>query len=410
MKHVDFFPNIALDDFKLRNFPKSLAIKDYTHAEQSFIQILAKSQDVVSIFKVGEISTPGFSDLDFIVVLKNKPENLKQFEVLTRQAVEKNKEVIIHFPHVLHEKLFYSLPYLFPFYSLSRVYGKELTTVKLTKEQRRLLDIIILHDYIDIHWPQEFLRLFLDRKIMERGGFHSYVINDIARVFNITSKRGKLDLPVRVTFCRLNSLKYPLKMLEGITGKKYPESQSFVYEITSLRNAWLKMPDNKEKYKLLIVLLKKSLSFSLWIIKEFDMVLATLMKFEHPNWFFVEKDRTTLYVDDWDETAIGKAIALHKKTAEVVSVLPKNYLFQKKLLFNVLRGKAGGVSAQVNRDYLALLMQRAKLFKEQTDYLNAHQLSFKPIMRYDVLKPNKKQVMYKKMSMRIRKNRFKKTI
>lgn len=407
-KTADFFPTITLADFKLRNFPQQLAHGLYAHAETDFVAAVSGCPDVVSIYTVGEVSAPGFSDLDFIVVVKDAPLHIADFEQRTRAVIARHSDIIIHYPHVLPESLFSSLPYLFPFFSLNCVSGKKIPVGRVQPADAKLLTLIILHDYIDIHWPQEFLRLFLHRQRVQRGGFWSHAVNEAVRAFNVRLG-GNLDLPVRVTLCRLNSLKYPLRMLSLLAGKKYPAQESYVHAIQSLRLRWFALPE-KIRYETLLRLLKKSIPFSLWLIAETSALLqkyVAMSTFSAPDTFYLNKDHATAYVNRWQPAfSVSASITLYQKTSEIVSFLPKSFLAQKKIMMDVLHGgSADAVQrsfSSLNPHYLRLVLRRALLFKQQVDFLNKNKLSFKPIMRYDVLRPRGAARPYKKISYRFR--------
>ncbi|MDO8643197.1 MAG: hypothetical protein Q7R76_06500 [Candidatus Woesearchaeota archaeon] len=402
---ADFFPHVTLADCTLRNFPKQLTITHYQQAEADFISTISGSADVVAIYKIGEVSAPGFSDLDFIVVLRDAPLHIPDFEQRTRAVLARQADVIIHYPHVLPEQLFPSLPFLFPFFSLKCVYGKNIPLVRLPPADKHMLELVILHDYIDIHWPQEFLRLFLHRQRLQRGGFWSYALNEAARTLNVRLG-GTLDIPVRVTLCRLNSLKYPLRMLSSLTKKRYPAAEVFVRRVQALRTSWFQQANPNTKYAELLTLLKESISFCLLLIGETAALLKRCAPTNAPDTFYLNKDHAVVYVDRWGVRSIPASIALYKKTSEIISILPKSFLPQKKVTMDILHGNSPDAVhrafSSLDSNYLRLAIHRATLFKQQVDFLNKNKLSFKPIMRYDVLRSRQLRRAYATISYALR--------
>ncbi len=405
MKLPPFFACFSPQHFRLRNHPTKLDLDSYTRATSAVICSLSGCPDVVSIYTIGEVSALGFSDLDFIIVLKDHPSSVPDFEHRMRTAMAGHSSVIIHYPHILPESLFPSLPYLFPFFSLNCVYGKKIPLVTVPKNDQKLLSLIILHDYIDTHWPQEFLRLFLHRQRFQKGGFWSYAVNEATRVFRVPLG-GKRDLPVRVTLCRLNSLKYPLQMISSLTGKKYQVWKRFVSDVHRLRTAWFSLPEPARLEKL-VALLKTSLLFSIWLIAETDSLLKRHVRVRLPDAFYLNKDHATLYKDNKDDAPdpLGDALHWYQKTSEIVSILPKSFLPQKKLFMDVIHHMPSS-PLTLDKTYHLLCMYRAQLIKQQIDFLNTYGFSFKPILRYDLLKTGRLRRVWRKISYGVRFHRL----
>ena len=58
--------------YKFFNYPKSLNLEDYKISREILIEFFSQSDDLRGIFEYGSTNNLGISDLDIILVLKNK--------------------------------------------------------------------------------------------------------------------------------------------------------------------------------------------------------------------------------------------------------------------------------------------------------------------------------------------------
>ena len=57
---------------KYTNYPKKVSYDYYSKARSEFIGSLKKNVNILSIYEYGKVRAPGVSDLDLIIVFKNK--------------------------------------------------------------------------------------------------------------------------------------------------------------------------------------------------------------------------------------------------------------------------------------------------------------------------------------------------
>ena len=381
-KYPLWLDSIKKKDFRFTDFPKKQSLNDYEEAKKFFLDHISNSNDVDSIYLIGEISMIGMSDLDFIVVLKQEQKNVEKTMKLIQQTMQKYPYLIIHYPLVITRKNFENINYLFPIFSLSKLYGNDYTIKKVTNQ--KILSAITLNDYITFHWPREFMRYFLVKKVRMHNKKISYIVNQLSRIFWLNP--GKREIPVRTILCRLNSMKYPLKILKNLTGKKYSCWEKYIQEIQDLRNNWFTLPESK--FDTMIKKLKENIYFTTFLIEELDKYYREneIFKGFRNKEKFLEKEHSCIFNQNWEmKNSIEKTARIFRRTKEVVSILPMSFFYQRIFLYNIMKNKKQDPSTKIDEEYKKILEIRYNLYKEEIDFLNNNKFTFKPIIKYDYL-------------------------
>ena len=109
------------------NLPRKYKLSDYHHAIKKFVDKYSAHPDVISIYLFGNISVLGISDLDFIVVLKDKLSVpfTEDYSVLNFQDdlryLYNNTQ-----PFLMNRNVFKNCRKIFPFKNLRLVYGENI--------------------------------------------------------------------------------------------------------------------------------------------------------------------------------------------------------------------------------------------------------------------------------------------
>ncbi len=377
---MKIFNDIQKDNFTFRDVPKKRNNLDYDKAKKDFIRYVSKSKDVSAIYQIGEVSRLGMSDLDFIVVLKNKIVDTKNTITYIEKSMKTHPYLIMHHPLMISEKNFSELNYLFPVFSIKKLHGNSIKIKKI--KNKKIISTIILTDYINFHWPREFTRYFLEKKIKTNNKY-SYIFKEISKLFGINL--GKLEIPIRNVLSRLNSMKYPLHLLKEITNKKYPEWEKHMLSIDKLRRDWFKL--GPKKYDTLIKIMKKNIIFNYFLIEELKKEYKK-NKFINSNLkiaIFIEKEHSCIFLKKWDsKDSFEKTNRIYKKTKEINSVLPIEFFYQRIYLDYLIKHKSLK-NFKIKKEYLKVLNKRFKLYREEIDFLNKNKFYFKPIMKFDYL-------------------------
>ena len=92
------------------NYPKPMALTDYSSEIERYIRSASKNDDVVAIYSMGTTKCPGISDIDLIVVTKDIIRNAQNLSV-QRGGYDNN--LFLHDVIVVSERIFPYLQYIF---------------------------------------------------------------------------------------------------------------------------------------------------------------------------------------------------------------------------------------------------------------------------------------------------------
>ena len=204
--------------FKFTDLPKKVGEDYYQAAREEIIQYYSQNSDVLSVYEYGSVSSPGVSDLDIILVLK---DNVKTKEYLFDFS---NISTKVH--HLLGDgtvmkmskNSFININFLENKINVKKLYGEDFKLNYPDKTYRETLDLISVIDWL----PERILRL--------------------TRV--MTSK----NINIIDALTLLHSYSYTILKVDNIS--KFKEnnlkSQPILNKIKLLRNDWYSI-DNPEQ-------------------------------------------------------------------------------------------------------------------------------------------------------------------
>lgn len=228
----------------LINIPKRYSLSDYDKAVESFIEHYRKHQDVIAIYRFGNVSAPGISDLDFIVVLRDKLNvpfdseySICRFSKDLRYLYNDTQ------PFLMPLNIFRDFYKIFPVSNLKLLYSVGLNSFEYHEENkgREIFRLLSLIDICIYFYPAIFLR----------------------ELFSET-------LNVRFSLLILNSLKFALAMASEICGKENDRWKSYVASSTNLRHEWFDL-DDKAKIQSLKELLEEASRVSAEMVQSLDI-------------------------------------------------------------------------------------------------------------------------------------------
>jgi len=226
------------------NEPRQFTVKDYDHEIDRVVNVLSKCDEVISIYQIGEVSCPGISDLDFIVVVRDKMKNSRDYKKRI-SGLKKNNFLLMHPPYTINRSLAPKITYAIPIFNLVKLYGENIQFQKSANS--RLLDLSILVDLISFYWPREFLDLLTKKKHYSRNLYLRVLMTDILPF------KSKYVIDTRNVLVRLNGMQYTLALYNRLTGKNIPKLEIPVKKAISLRNNWFKLDEDRYDQLLLII-------------------------------------------------------------------------------------------------------------------------------------------------------------
>lgn len=201
---------IDLQKVNLFNYPKPLKLEDYWEVCDLAIADLKNSSDVISVYLCGSKWLLGISDLDLLVVYRNKQKSNKI--KLPWQISDKAKSIFIHRYENYNQDSFPWFAYLIPrFNEIQLLVGQKLNWYIPENELNQ-------EDY---QW-------------LQAGFIFDLLINKLLLFFRY---QYQAEINIRELLLVTSSLAHTLKMVEK-TGHLLMGSEDFCKKITSLRNNW----------------------------------------------------------------------------------------------------------------------------------------------------------------------------
>ena len=219
--------------YKFSNFPVRYELKDYQEIRDRYIRRVAKLADVKAIYQLGDISVPGISDIDLMVVLNDKLQDSSFKDYTVQSLGGRSRYLFMHNPFIVDESLFSSFS-LFP-------YAERMKAIKVSDEEFSFKDVSI---------KAEPINRIAD--VIDNTG-------SLLRSFTFMLTSGYC--PVRSTLVKLNALAINIDDFNKITGKSRQSWDEFSNQIKVLRKVWFFLKETDQK-KQLVILLNKAFSIS----------------------------------------------------------------------------------------------------------------------------------------------------
>jgi hypothetical protein len=203
--NLEAVESLDIDDFRWVNAPLWCDRTDYTETINRYIDFISRYSDVIAAYQIGNISVPGVSDLDLILVLKDRLEDSKPHNYSIVNLDNKDRYFFMHSPYFLNEHVFTNIRKYFPVFDLKLLYGKELFVKEVEQGHKELVGLSSVIEYIPY--------------LMS-----NYLDAILSRAANI-----------RVLLCFLNSLKYSM-MFVWAFAEELPTAGEYEKLVAFLRN------------------------------------------------------------------------------------------------------------------------------------------------------------------------------
>jgi hypothetical protein len=130
---------------------------DYLEAIDFYLEKITKNDDVISVYQMGSIKYPGLSDIDFIIVLKDKPKHFTWKEFSIRNLSEKQQYLFLHEPYVIQESLMPFIKFLYSVSNLKLLYGKPF---RFKFPEKEICLHLLINDFICGYalWPERAIK------------------------------------------------------------------------------------------------------------------------------------------------------------------------------------------------------------------------------------------------------------
>jgi hypothetical protein len=302
---------------KLIDLPRFIDLEAYDSLKLKLINHFSQFSDVKSIYQLGSVNDPGISDLDILIIVDNRSEDLNMISLL------RDEQYILTHPIFICKELFLlkSLNYTH-FTNLNLIYGQNLIPAKINHKKE-----------VEEQIALEFLLNF-------------YISLKIQMSFKV--------IKVRAFLLQAKALKFDFNLLE--------------YENTKLVTCFELI--NKFRSS---ILKKKNASTSCAKLME---ILLTL--FEQIELVFANH---ALFLNDQKIKIASNIILKEGKELSIIKrglSLPKALIFNSKKMLNIQkRWVAFEVFVPIKKSDNSILDERIKFMEEMVNY---HKLHFPDFM------------------------------
>ena len=223
------------------NLPRFFDCDFYDSAKEKFVERYSYHRDVLSIYLFGQVSLPGISDLDFLVIMK---DHLTKALDHKYSVVSFSNDLRYIYndtqPFVVSKNIYKEFWKIFPTHHLNRIYGQEIKQIIPDELEVRLYNLLILIEVCHNFYPVLFLKqLYAVRK------------------------------NVRYSLLILNALKFPLQLFMEISGVSVGSWVEFMKDVVNLRESWFQKKD-QERYHQMNSILNAASTVSIDLIDKLN--------------------------------------------------------------------------------------------------------------------------------------------
>ncbi len=256
-------------------------------------------QRPVAIYQIGQVSAPGISDLDFVIVFPNGT-SIDWIQYQPKIFPEWIQQVMTHPPYCCTESLWPLLPAWFPVFNLSHLWGNTLPEPEVPEELTPGCSLGMLVDYLIVKIPRDLIW-----KAWER------------------------PLDVRILLCMLNSLKHTVQLAKQARLFIPKDNWPTLSEIDTLRTHWFDV-DPLKRLEMLGELCTKACELAGELISQVDRTITQDLQeikqrlepensdSNHPNIF--------RFIDNWNiKNTMNKAFKRYAYDGQIVWDSPLSF-------------------------------------------------------------------------------------
>ena len=198
---------------KIYNLPVKCSVEIYDEAIKEYVNLVSKYPEVISIVQIGNVGIAGISDIDLIVYLDDSVICNNDYSLY--QINKKYHQILMHDVFIIPYRLMNESFLITSIFDTKLVYGKELELTKISQELKIKESLILLNDICTVSLLFEYDR------------WHEIEDKDI-----------------KLIIARLNSIKYPIILLERISEfynfhfEAKEIYRNFIQEFTEFRKRW----------------------------------------------------------------------------------------------------------------------------------------------------------------------------
>lgn len=325
-----------MKSLKIYNLPIECSVEIYDEAIKEYVNLVSKYPEVISIVQIGNVGVAGISDIDLIVYLDDSVICNNDYSLY--QINKKCHQILMHDVFIIPYRLMNESFLITSIFDTKLVYGKELELTKISQELKIKESLILLNDICTVSLLFEYDR------------WHEIEDKDI-----------------KLIIARLNSIKYPIILLERISEfynfhfEAKEIYRNFVQEFTEFRERWFANNKDNNIKSLLDFIQKARTIIAPQLVNDTISLNKKLIFFSYKNSIVSLK--------------LGKEILLGDSTLFLNLI---QYSKQDGLVSKHIKNAVNTniVIEDVDVDYLSLLNKRILLINECFLFLNKNKIRY----------------------------------
>lgn len=179
---------------------------DYKIVIDDYIDAISSNPTVSAVYKMGNISDPGVSDIDLIVVVKDymDPVNIHKLSIMNSGRSELSDKIFLHDIFLCNTSTIQEIRYTSLCDNLELLFGEEHEIKDVTEKELGPLSLQIIFDFISS-------RLMQFKQYLALG-----------------------SISIRGTLVRVSSIKHSYNLLKNL-GVHDKETETFIAQVTEMR-------------------------------------------------------------------------------------------------------------------------------------------------------------------------------
>lgn len=292
-----------IDDYTFFNFPQKKTLKDYETAQKEFVDYYKRIKGVSAIYKIGSVSRPGLSDLDFIVVLDDDYKHRYGVRYDINYFSDNSKYILYHPQFFISKSSMKNIYILYRILNLEKVWGEDIRIERYGMEEFLLYEILNLLDLSILRSPKLILKSILNKNI-----------------------------DVRLILSQLTKDKYAFILLNKII--KIDSLSGYFDKLESFKTSWF---SNDEECNLsqLILFMKRAPEITYYLIDKLKDYMESKIEYNmsdknlsNARAGFRHKDDITYFERLWNPvSSLNRTEEIFLRTRNYVQFLPLNFSF-----------------------------------------------------------------------------------
>lgn len=193
-------------EYSFSDYPVFTERKIYDECRSLVVSELSKLDNVVSVYSMGNVSAPGISDLDFLIIISTEFKEKEKLESIFENLSKQHQYLAYcHYPYVAFSDSVHDTLKILPLSNLNHEYGESYGLEDHSYSNEDYL--VVLKELIVLHYPNLFLGPIISKNV-----------------------------PVRNIIQKLNALTFPISFAKelGFTSNEFDDFTAQLKEIKAI--------------------------------------------------------------------------------------------------------------------------------------------------------------------------------